>query len=271
MAKLVNVFNDLGPKPVAPDAPSLGFVVSGTTVTVSIAGDADAEHHLQYKLTHATAWSDGGSRSDDGDLVVEDLTAGAAYHFSAYSVRQALRSPDSPTKHVDIPGVPISGDVTADSWMSEPAGLLGQMIASTAAFQTATSTASQAAALVFVHLADYTPEDRDFTRPFAIVCRDKDDRLGASGQVTSAAGHLSILTEMDIPAAYLPAERADDAELYFTNYLGAMTREIMELSYGSGQLIITGIKVAQGPTRIESNGSDTGVYGAELHVSYGIK
>lgn len=161
--------------------------------------------------------------------------------------------------------------VTPDNWMSIPAEKLKQMIAASAEFQTATGAANQAEALAFVHLVDYTPEEADFTRPFAIVSRNEDDQLNSSGNAMSAAGVLAIIVENDIATEYLPADKAAEAEAAFTNYLGALTREIQDLSYQAGQLIIRNISIATGPTRIESNGDEPDVYSAEIHVAYGLE
>lgn len=69
-----------------PVTPGIAISVSGTTVTVTVSDSASGStNYLQYKASGDTAWTDGGSRSGDGDIEVTDLTLGLVYVFVVYS------------------------------------------------------------------------------------------------------------------------------------------------------------------------------------------
>jgi len=68
-----------------PSAPTITTTVSGTSVTVAIAGDAGATHFLKYKSSSNSEWLDGGSRSGDGTITVTGLSYDVPYIFTVYS------------------------------------------------------------------------------------------------------------------------------------------------------------------------------------------
>ncbi len=70
--------------PESVNAPTISAVAATDSITVSITGDSGATHTVWYKTAAATAWSDGGSRVGDGDVVISGLSS-SVYHIQAYS------------------------------------------------------------------------------------------------------------------------------------------------------------------------------------------
>lgn len=68
-----------------PSAPTITTTVSGTSVAVTISGDAGATHFLKYKSSSNSEWIDGGSRSGDGTITVTGLSYDTPYTFTVYS------------------------------------------------------------------------------------------------------------------------------------------------------------------------------------------
>jgi hypothetical protein len=66
------------------DAPTITSSASTTSITVTIDGNTGTTNYIKYKLSTASAWTDGGSRSGDGTVVLSDLPAGS-YHIIGYS------------------------------------------------------------------------------------------------------------------------------------------------------------------------------------------
>jgi hypothetical protein len=70
-----------------PAAPAITAEVDGDltgVLTVTIAGDAGVTHTVLYKLAEASMWSDGGSRTGDGEVSITGLASGT-YQVMAYS------------------------------------------------------------------------------------------------------------------------------------------------------------------------------------------
>lgn len=80
-------------------APTLTIVVSGTTATATINGDAGVTNVLNWKIAGESAWTT-DSRSGDGDIVVSSLNTGVRYTFIAYSIDADEASP--PSLSVDV-------------------------------------------------------------------------------------------------------------------------------------------------------------------------
>ena len=65
--------------------PSEITATAGTdSITVAIIGEDEATHTVLYKLAGDTAWTTGGTREGDGDVVISDLSGGA-YQVIVYS------------------------------------------------------------------------------------------------------------------------------------------------------------------------------------------
>ncbi len=75
-----------GPNGIPATQPTITVVADGTTVTVTIDGDADVTNQLMYLASADTDWTNGGQHVGDGDIVISDLTRGTTYIFSAYSI-----------------------------------------------------------------------------------------------------------------------------------------------------------------------------------------
>lgn len=254
----------------APARPLLSVEVTGTTATATIDGEAGAINHLQYQMLQASAWTGAGSRSGDGDIEVADLTEGKLYLFQAYSEIGGVYSQPS---ELVIAFVSPTGDVIPTGPAAVAMNALKNMLAETAAFQDAVGAAGtdeqkKQIALSYVHLADYKPTDSDFDRPFALICRTSSDRseMLASNQYYSN-GDLEIWFEQEIPEGYRSDDKADQAELYFSNFVGAVVSQAQALSTQPGYLLTRSWNVSDGPARYE----DDQVYIIKITVSYGLE
>ena len=86
-----------------PGTPSISTAVSGSDVTVTIDGDASVTNYLLYKAAGDAAWTAGGNRAGDGDIVVSSLDSGVEYLFGAYSESDTgSQSTMSPVQTVTI-------------------------------------------------------------------------------------------------------------------------------------------------------------------------
>ncbi len=108
----------------APGTPTLTLSVSGTTVTATIDGDAGVTNYLVYKVASDSAWTAGGDRVGDGDLVVAGLSTGVRYSFVAFSLNGTIYSPPSLVQEVLIETSTISAQdamlaVAADQLLSQ--------------------------------------------------------------------------------------------------------------------------------------------------------
>lgn len=69
----------------APTAPTFSVVAGTDSFTLTIDGDAGVTNYVLYAKTSDSAWSDGGSRAGDGDVVISPLDPGVAYILCVYS------------------------------------------------------------------------------------------------------------------------------------------------------------------------------------------
>lgn len=99
----LGMWGTFGPNGVLATTPTIKAVADGTTVTITIDGDDDVINQLMYKASADTDWTDGGQHEGDGDIVIEGLTRGTTYIFSAYSsTGDAIASLFAPPAIVDI-------------------------------------------------------------------------------------------------------------------------------------------------------------------------
>lgn len=97
------MWGGFGPNGVPATQPTITVVADGTTVTVTIDGDDGVINQLMYKASADTDWTNGGQHAGDGDIVIEDLTRGTTYIFSAYSISgDSIVSLFAPPAIVDI-------------------------------------------------------------------------------------------------------------------------------------------------------------------------
>lgn len=254
----------------APGIPVLSVSISGNTATATITGDPGVTNHLIYKMIRDLAWSDGGSRAGDGDIEVTDLTENRVYMFQGFSEDAGVYS--QPSELVMV-FVSRSGAVIPTGPVAVAMNALAAIIAETEAFQdavgaTGTDEEKKQIALSYIHLADYKPEDSNFDRPFALICRTSSDRseMLASNQYYSS-GELEIWFEQDIPPAYQSDDKSDQAELYFSNFIGDILSQGQVLSTQPGYLLTRSWNVTEGPARYE----DEPVYIIKITVSYGLE
>jgi len=91
------------------NAPVISAVAGTDSITVTIDGDSGVTNEVNYKLSTDSEWSDGGSRSGDGDVVISDLTAGT-YQVVAYSSNDGVLSVPSNMVDITIADSPEQGD-----------------------------------------------------------------------------------------------------------------------------------------------------------------
>jgi len=151
---------------------------------------------------------------------------------------------------------------------------LRQLIAESATFQAAvgatTGDASKKAddAKFHIHITAYTPENADFTRPFALICKTENDKEQNIATNTFAiGGDLELRIEAAIPAAY--RDDPKNAEWNFLNFVETVLAEIKALSAMPGYFAINNITCIEGPTQYES-AAGTFVYGVRLMVGWGL-
>ena len=61
-----------------------GVVADTNSLTVSLTGVDAATHTLLYRLSTATEWTTGGTRTGNGNVTISGLSAGT-YYVMAYS------------------------------------------------------------------------------------------------------------------------------------------------------------------------------------------
>lgn len=100
----LSMWGGFGPNGVPATQPTIAVVADGTTVTVTIDGDAGVTNQLMYKAEADVDWTNGGQHAGDGDIVISDLTRGTTYIFSAYSISgDSIVSLFAPPAIIDIP------------------------------------------------------------------------------------------------------------------------------------------------------------------------
>ena len=253
-----------------PATPTLSLSVSGTTVTATITGTAGATHYLKYRTTNQ-AWADGGSRSGDGDIEVADLTNGQLYIFIVFS--QISFGPYSAPSTAEIVYPAATGDVAPTGQIGTAMVALRTMISESETFQNAVGVEVAANALPYIHLAEYTLEDEDvtdFDRPFCLICRSGSDNFEKDSLDTfNPSGTFTLRFEQEIPEAYKSAGVADNAEIYFTNFIDGVIADCYDLAALPGYLMIRNFETVDGPYRIKEK--NTEVYGIEKSVGWGLQ
>ena len=90
-----------------PSVPTFSVAPGTNSVVVTIDGDAGVTNYVKYKTSSGTSWSDGGSRSGDGDVTISNLDNDTPYIIEVYSVDAAgLNS---------TPGVAVITTLSVDS------------------------------------------------------------------------------------------------------------------------------------------------------------
>lgn len=88
----VQASNAIGQATVGIDAPVITGVVADTnSLTVSLTGVDVATHTLLYRLSTATEWTTGGTRTGNGNVTISGLSAGT-YYVIAYSTLSGVNS-----------------------------------------------------------------------------------------------------------------------------------------------------------------------------------
>lgn len=80
-----------GAAPSAPTAPVITVEAGDSSLTVTIDSDAGVTNYVYYKKTSSSAWTAGGNRSGDGNVVIGSLAFGS-YNILAYSSNEGVYS-----------------------------------------------------------------------------------------------------------------------------------------------------------------------------------
>lgn len=107
----------------APAAPTLSVALSGTTATATITGDATATHTLGYQTAGDAGWTEGGTCSGSGTVVMEDLTPGNVYYFVAFAYSHTEQAYSQPSNLVAI-----TVAITATSLFEEVLASVGALV-----------------------------------------------------------------------------------------------------------------------------------------------
>ena len=237
-----------------PAVPAISLAGGADSITVTIDGDAGVTHYVVYKTSGAAAWTSGGSRSGDGDVVIAGLTAGTTYLVSAYSDNGEY-STFAPVQVVTLTAS-TSDDPTGS--LSVPLGLLAATLAASAAFRAwvGATTGTEQENLAAAQARIYEYESESWTRPYGLVSHDDLWHAGkiadGSHNLFSHDGELFLGFEAD-------AEETGDAELSarrFSNTVGTILDEMKALAGTPGYLNIVDIQIKTGPQRCRPDRRD---------------
>jgi len=258
----------------APAAPTISVILDGTTAAVAITGDAEVTHHCKYKKTTETDWTDGGSRTGDGNISIENLETSATYVFIAQSELSGAYSVHS---NAVFAFVLPTGSITASGDSGTAMNALADMIASSSTFQTAVGAAGDAAtrkafALTRIKIAEYPHDDEEtggFARPFALIVTPGGDAANFSSTDSfNIGGELEVWFEQEIPEAYQATGQEANAEMNFKNFVDGVVADCRELSSQPGYLITRSWTRPMGPGRIDDEQIE--VYAEKINVSWGL-
>lgn len=134
--------------PATPTTPAITAAddETGTSVTVTVAGDDTVTNRLYYRSSAATAWTTGLTRVGDGDIQQTGLTAGI-YIFVVVSDDGGVYSLPSNIAVVTV----TSAALTPSDLVSLPLYYLKQTVAGSATFQAWVGASTAAEALNHVH------------------------------------------------------------------------------------------------------------------------
>ena len=149
--------------------------------------------------------------------------------------------------------------------------ILRTMISQSTSFQAWTGTANAAAALARIYFE--AQDNSDVVRPFALVFMGNEyvqqSIAGGASTVFQPTGQLVMMLEDDVAA-----ENADshaDAYFAFSNELGGLIEDLMDLSNTDSLLSFESIALTGGPSRTEKNDrvSLGDVYTASYNMNWG--
>ena len=251
-----------------PSTPTVSIAVSGTTATLTIAGDAGVTHQVYYQELGDAGWSDGGTRVGDGDKDVAGLSEGSRYLFLVQSLDGSVPSLVSDPVY----GTPaVTGEQTPTGAVGIAVGKLREMFAESATFQSdigavGDAAAKKAYALTFVHISEYKPNT--FAYPMILISRTGNDRQQIGGRpATLPDGTFEVMVHREMPEALRSSSQNADIEL--DNFLSDVIKDVLEKSKAAGYLLLSDIDVIAGPYRFEKE-ELADVAGATLQVRYGV-
>lgn len=157
--------------------------------------------------------------------------------------------------------------------LSLPLKNLQTLVSNSSTFQTWVGAADAATAAARIYLVG---EDKSATtRPFAVVHHldpaefNREAQAGGAVQCFVESGAVGLIFEDDVGAAYA-ADHAD-AEMEFTNIVGAVISEMEDLAGSGAYLNVTRFGVITGPARsaLDEAESEGDYYGIQFRVEYG--
>ena len=140
---------------------------------------------------------------------------------------------------------------TPSGILSLPLTNLQTLIANCASFRSwvDVDTVEEAKAKIYI----VAVEGDDFDRPFALI--GQGDEWGSTVNAGGAtnwfqdSGSLALMFEADIKEAYRDKDHYKDAELEFTNPIGAILKDMKTLAAQDGYLTINEFRKKAGPMR----------------------
>lgn len=225
----------------APTTPTISVVDDGDgdAITVTIAGDAGVTNQVYYKLTTASAWNDGGTRSGDGDVQITGLTDQAVYDVIVQAIDGDYLSIPSALATVRVTG---GASVTPTGLYSLPLHYLRLTLAGSSTFQGWVGAANASEALAYIYAVSVAG---DATVPFATVDWWENFSRGkiGTGAYFALQGDLMLVIRgpRDTDATVA------DAAYTFLNKVGAILGEMEALAGAAGYLDITGFEQVEGP------------------------
>jgi len=258
----------------APSTPTLSVVNDGDgdAVTATVAGDDGVTNRLFYRKTSASAWTEGESRSGDGEIAQAGLDDGSRYEFIVQSEDGEYYSrPSAPA----FATVASTSGVSASAAISLPLENLRTLVAASANFQAwvGAGDASEAKEHVYRVAADSPFSSK---RPFALV-RNADpgevehaSEAGGAAQYFVESGALELYFEDAVAEANQDSHA--DAELAFLNTVGAIMGDMEALAGSGTYLTMTGWQILAGPTRSHPDETESGgdFYQVLLKVTWGV-
>jgi len=191
-----------------PTTPTFTTATASGQATLTITGDAGATNYVKYKASADAAWTDGGSRSGDGDVTINNLSNDTPYIVIIYSI-------------------------DADGLCSYPA--LAVMLTLTATLDNDFDTATESDAILFLaefgETVTYYPAGGGSRSIDAIVTREPTGRLDGASHGTTQKLMITVANDSTIGISSSEIDTAKD-KVSLVNRIGeaAQQRIITKIS-----------------------------------------
>ena len=249
--------------------PTMSVVVSGTTITATLAGSAQ-----RYRVRLSTAAGvevSESSRAGAGDVAFAGNAEGTHYRLQAWAVTADDASVLGEPSIVHDAYVELAAALTPTGCLAEPIENLRCLLAASDDFQALVGAGDAAGAKGSVH---YPYQDADdYARPCALIegCESWNARQPAVDTVACFlhAGEMAVTIERDVDEAYAAAGDERDAYLAFANAVGAI---VSDLESGAiSWLDVRSVRVASKPQRTSrrDKAQERDFYTTTLAVEWG--